>query len=202
MTDRVRQIYDRKPSSYDASVGRAENLMLGDFRQQFGALMRGNVLEVAVGSGLNLPYYTPAATSCTALDLSDGMLAIARDRADHLGLPVTFVQGDATHLPFADHQFDTVGISLALCTVPDPAAVLRELRRVCRPTGTIVLLEHVLSPHRPVALLERLLTPLQSRAMGCHLDRPTIDTARAVGLTIATEQSRRLGVFRLVTARP
>jgi ubiquinone/menaquinone biosynthesis C-methylase UbiE len=199
---RIRSIYDARARRYDRTVGLAENLMLGDFRQRFGALMTGRTLEIGVGSGLNLPHYTPAVAACVGLDLSAGMLAVAQERAASLGLPIRLVQGDAERLPFADSAFDTVGVSLALCTVPDPARALREMSRVCRPDGRIVLLEHVLSPHLPVAALERLLTPLQVRTIGCHLDRETIETARREGLRVESEEARRLGVFRLAVARP
>jgi hypothetical protein len=79
---------------------------------------------------------------------------------------------------------------------------LRELARVCLPEGKAVLLEHVLSSVRPVALLERLWSPIHERTIGCHPTRQTIETARALGLTIETEQKRFFGAFRLVTARP
>jgi ubiquinone/menaquinone biosynthesis C-methylase UbiE len=201
---RIREVYDERARRYDATVGRAENLMLGDFRRRFGAMMTGDTLEIGVGSGLNLPYYpAPAAIHThTAMDLSTGMMDVARERAAVSGLPVRFVHGDAQRLPFRDHTFDTVGVSLVLCTVPDPARALREMRRVCKPEGKIVLLEHVLSHHWPVALIERVMTPLQARAIGCHLDRETIETARRAGLRIESEQVRRLGIFRLAVARP
>lgn len=198
----IRRTYDDRARRYDATVGRAENLMLGDFRRQFGALMVGETLEIGVGSGLNLPWYTASVRWCAGLDLSTGMMDVARERAARLGLPMRFVQGDAQQLPFPDGAFDTVGVSLALCTVPNPEQALREMARVCRPAGRIVLLEHVLSPYWPVSLLERAMTPLQSRAIGCHFDRETIETARRAGLQIESEQTRRLGVFRLAVARP
>ncbi|MFM9105471.1 MAG: class I SAM-dependent methyltransferase [Chloroflexota bacterium] len=200
--DRIRRVYDERARRYDATIGRAEAMMLGDFRRQFGALMTGATLEVGVGSGLNLPHYPAGAGPHAAIDLSAGMLEVARERAATLGLAVLFAQGDAQRLPFPDATFDTVGVSLALCTIPDPERALREMRRVCRPAGKVVLLEHVLSPLWPVALLERAMTPLQARAIGCHLDRKTLETARAAGLRIESEQSRRLGVFRLAVARP
>ncbi|MGH2531716.1 MAG: class I SAM-dependent methyltransferase [Thermomicrobiales bacterium] len=199
---RIRDIYDKRASTYDASVGRGERLVLGDLRQRFGAELRGETLEVAVGTGLNLPYYTDAVTRAVAVDLSHGMMTIARERARALGRQVAFAQMDAQRLAFPDATFDSVAISLALCTVPDPVAALRELARVCRPDGRVVLLEHVLSPVPPVAWLERLLSPVQERFIGCHLNRRTIETARSMGFAIESERRRLAGVFRLVVARP
>jgi ubiquinone/menaquinone biosynthesis C-methylase UbiE len=201
-TDRIRRIYDERAATYDRSLGLAERMVLGDLRREFGALLQGQSLEVGIGSGLNLPFYTAAVTHATGVDLSLGMLRQARRRAVALGLDVALAQANAEALPFPDASFDTVAISLALCTIPRPASALRELARVCRPHGRIVLLEHVLSPLRPVALALRALSPLQERAMGCHLDRETLDTARGLGFQIASERQRLFGVFRLVVARP
>jgi len=198
----IRVTYDRMAPTYDKTVGFTERLFLGELRRAFGAELRGDTLEVAVGSGLNLPFYTDAVTQAVGVDLSPGMLAATETKANHLGRSMTFAQMDAQRLAFSDGQFDTVAISLALCTIPDPTAALGELVRVCRPDGRIVLLEHVLSPVWPVALLERLWTPIQERTLGCHLTRETFKTARALGLTIESEQTRFFGVFRLAVARP
>jgi ubiquinone/menaquinone biosynthesis C-methylase UbiE len=198
----LRTTYDRRAPTYDKTVGFTEKLFLGDLRRAFGAALRGETLEVAVGSGLNLPYYTPAVMRAVGVDLSAGMLAEARKRAHALGLPIRFAQMDAQQLAFPDGGFDTVAISLALCTIPDPVTALRELARVCRSDGRIVLLEHVLSPWRPVALLERVWSPVNERAIGCSLTRQTVETARGLGFAIDHERSRLFGVFRLVVARP
>lgn len=200
--ERLRAVYDRRAAVYDRSVGRGERVLLGDLRRAFGAELRGETLEVAVGSGLNLPDYAPAVSRAVGVDLSGGMLAQARGRAAAAGRPIALAQADAQRLPFPDARFDTVAISLALCTVPDPAAALAELARVCRPDGRVVLLEHVRSPVWWVAGLERLLSPLQERLIGCHLTRETIDLAQNLGFTIESERSRLRGVFRLVVARP
>lgn len=200
--NRIQKIYDKRAATYDRSVGFGEKLAVGDFRDKFGAALRGRTLEVAVGSGLNLPYYTSAVTSATGIDFSTGMLAVARERATTLGLDIDLRQMDAQSLDFPNSSFDTVAISLALCTIPVPVIALRELVRVCRPNGQIVLLEHVLSPRWPVALLERLVSPLQERLMGCHLDRETIELAKSEGLRIQSEERRFAGVFRLVIAYP
>ncbi|MCC7025079.1 MAG: methyltransferase domain-containing protein [Thermomicrobiales bacterium] len=201
-TDRIRRLYDERAESYDRSLGLMERVALGPFRREFGALLEGETLEVAVGSGLNLPYYTPRVTHATGVDLSGEMLRKARERADALGLPLDLRQADAEALPFADASFDTVAISLALCTIPNPAKALRELSRVCRPTGRIVLLEHVRATAGPLALLQRALSPLNERAIGCHLARETIELARSLGFEIDAERSRLLGAVRLVTMRP
>lgn len=200
--DRIRAVYDRHAATYDRSVQLAERVMLGGLRRAFGAELRGETLEVAIGSGLNLPYYSPAVTRAVGVDLSRAMLAQARRRADALDRPLALVQADAERLPFPDAAFDTVAVSLALCTVPDPSAALRELTRVCRPDGRVVLLEHVRSPVGPVFVVQRLLTPLQERFIGCHLTRETVDAARRLGLTIESERRRLFDVFRLVVARP
>ena len=201
-TERIRRIYDNRAATYDRSVGLSERILLGPFRREFGARLRGETLEIGIGSGLNLPFYTPAVTHATGIELSAEMLALAKQRADGLPFPVALIQGDAEGLPFSDASFDTVAVSLALCTVPDPGRALREMARVCRPDGRIVMLEHVLSSVRPVAALERLLSPLQERALGCHLNRKTIALARSRGFAILDERQRLFGVFRLVVARP
>ena len=201
-TNRIRRIYDERAATYDRSLGLVERIVLGPLRQQFGALLRGETLEVGVGSGLNLPYYSPAVTRAVGVDLSDEMLLHARDRARALPIPATFVQGDAAALPFPDAAFDTVAISLALCTIPDPAQALREAARVCRPDGQVVLLEHVRAPARPLATSQRLLSPLNERAIGCHLDRDTFGLARSLGFSVEPVSSRLFDIFRLAVARP
>jgi ubiquinone/menaquinone biosynthesis C-methylase UbiE len=201
-TDRIRRLYDERAETYDRSLGLMERVALGPFRREFGALLEGETLEVAIGSGLNLPSYSPRVTRATGVDLSSEMLRKARERAEALGLPIDLRQADAEALPFDDASFDTVAISLALCTIPDPEKALRELSRVCRPTGRIVLLEHVRSTAGPLALAQRALSPLNERSIGCHLARETVDLARALGFTIDEERRRLFGAVRLVTMRP
>lgn len=201
-TERIRRIYDERAPAYDRAQGLVERLALGSLRRQFGALMSGETLEIGVGTGLNLPFYAPAVTRAVGVDLSEEMLARARERAAGLPFPATFVQGDATALPFPDAAFDTVAISLALCTIPDPAQALREAARVCRPEGRVVLLEHVIAPARPLALAQRLLSPLNERAIGCHLDRDTLNLARSLGFSVESVGSRLFDIFQLAVLRP
>lgn len=199
---RVREIYDQRAPAYDRTVGFGERLLLGDFRRRFGAELAGETLEVAIGSGLNLPFYSAAVTRAVGVDLSRGMLEQAERRAREIGRSIALIQMDAERLAFRDASFDTVAISMALCTVPDPEQAIQELARVCRPDGKIVMLEHVLSPTRPIAWLERRFSPMQERTLGCHLTRETVETARRSGLVIESERKRLWQVFRLVVARP
>jgi ubiquinone/menaquinone biosynthesis C-methylase UbiE len=201
-TERIRRLYDDRAATYDRSLGIGERIMLGRFRQAYGALLRGETLEVGIGSGLNVPYYSAEVTRAVGVDLSREMLRNARERASQLGVPFELVQADAEALPFPDTSFDTVAISLALCTIPDPGKALLELARVCRPNGRIVMLEHVRATSRPLAAVQRALSPLNERAIGCHLDRETFDLARSLGFSIDESWSRLFGSVRLVVARP
>ncbi len=200
---RVAAIYDRLAPDYDRMEGAVERTLMGRaMRAALGAELRGSVLEVGIGSGRNFPYYDETVTRVVGVDLSTGMLREARRAASDVGRPIVLARMDAEHLAFPDASFDSVVTSLSLCTVADPARALREMARVCTPGGRVVLLEHVLSPVWPVAWLQRLVAPLQMRAMGCHLDRATIELVRELGFTIDSERRRFFGVFRLVVARP
>lgn len=201
-TDRIHRIYDERATTYDRSLGIVERHVLQPMRQAFGELIQGETVEVAIGTGLNLPFYSSRVTHVVGSELSYPMLMQAEARARQLGLRFSGVQADATELPFRDASFDTVAISLALCTIPDPAAALREMTRVCRPDGRVVLLEHVRSTAKPLAIAQRVLSPLQVRSAGCHLDRETVELARSLGFTCEVVQSRLGHAVRLVVARP
>lgn len=201
-TDRIRRLYDDRAATYDRSIGIVERILLGRLRHAYGALLRGATIEVGVGSGLNIPFYSPAVTRAVGVDLSQEMLRHAREQASQLGIPFALVQADAEALPFPDAAFDTVAISLALCTIPDPVKALLELGRVCRPGGKVVMLEHVRSTARPLAAMQTALSPLNERAIGCHLDRDTFGLARSLGFSIDETWSRLLDSVQLVVARP
>jgi ubiquinone/menaquinone biosynthesis C-methylase UbiE len=204
-TARVEAIYDQVAPEWDKRQGFAERLLIGDrMRREVAASLRGDVLEIGTGTGLTLRNLAgnPNVTSFTGIDLSAGMLAQARTAAPELPFPVDLRQMDATRLDFPDASFDTVTVSLTLCTVPDPAATLREMARVCRPDGRIVLLEHVLPPNRFVAWWVRKLAPAQERMLGCHLDRQTDRLVRDLGFRVERDQSRFFDIFHLIIARP
>jgi ubiquinone/menaquinone biosynthesis C-methylase UbiE len=171
-------------------------------RQKFGQQLRGETLEIAIGSGLNLPHYTQEVTRAVGVDLSSGMLDEARKRASRLEREIELIQMNGEMLAFADHSFDAVGISLSLCTIPRPTVTLEEIARVCRPDGVVIFLEHVRSPHGPVYALQRLWSPVQERSLGCSWVRETVQTVEQAGFQVVSDTSRLLGIFRLVVATP
>jgi len=204
-TARVRAIYDEIAPTWDARVGRTERLLIGKrMRAASAEQLQGDVLEIGTGTGATLRQLTAndRITSFTGIDLSTGMLNQARQTAVGLSFPVDLRQMDATRLEFPTNAFDTVTVSLTLCTVPDPVGTLQEMARVCRPDGRLVLLEHVLSPNPVVGWLQRRVSPAQERMLGCHLDRTTDRLVRDLGFRIEHDESRLFGIFHLIVARP
>jgi ubiquinone/menaquinone biosynthesis C-methylase UbiE len=169
---------------YDLAMVPPDAVGLRRQRIRITAAASGRVLEIGIGTGRNLPYYTEVA-SVTGLDPEPRMLERARRRSRSLPFVAEFTQGVAEDLPFPDGQFDTVVVSLALCTIPDPAMALSEIGRVLVPGGSLVFLEHVRSPRRVLGALHDRLTPLWRRLSGgCHLDRTTVDEIVEAGFEI------------------
>lgn len=134
---------------------------------------QGQVLEIGIGTGLNLEHYDRAKIKkVVGLDPGLEMLRLARKRIEKMGLPVELVGLSAEKIPFEAGAFDTVVVTYSLCTVPDPVAALRETRRVLKPGGKLIFCEHGLAPDPSVRRWQDRLTPLWSKlAGGCHLNR-------------------------------
>lgn len=201
-TDRVRRVYDRLAPRYDRLIALAERLLFAGGRQWACAEARGDLLEVAVGTGGNLAFY-PRGVHLTGIDVSEGMLARVAARARTLALdpPVDLQVGDAQHLEFPDASFDTVIATLALCSIPDHDAAVAEMARVLRPGGQLRLLEHVASPRLPIRVLQQMLDPLAVRFQGDHLLRRPELPVRAAGLEIDHMHRSKAGIVLMLTAR-
>lgn len=142
-------------------------------RRKIVPLARGRVLEIGMGTGLNLEHYDPSRVEkVVGLDPVLAMHRLARRRVERSGLAVELAAQSAEEVPFADRSFDTVLVTYSLCTIPDPGAALREARRVLRPGGQLLFCEHGLAPDESVRRWQDRLTPLWSElAGGCHLNR-------------------------------
>ena len=142
-------------------------------REKVVPLAEGCVLEVGIGTGLNLAHYDKARVRrIVGLDPALEMHRLARKRMKNAGLTVELVGLSAEGMPFEDAEFDTVLITYTLCSIPDPAAALREMRRVLKPGGKLVFCEHGISPDASVRRWQDRLTPMWSKiGGGCHLNR-------------------------------
>ena len=198
----VRDHYDRIAGRYDAMIRIPERVLFADGREWATARARGDVLEVAVGTGRNLPLY-PGSARVVGVDLSSQVLEVARARAEIAIAQVELQVADAQALPFADASFDTVLATLALCSIPDDAAAVAEMARVLRPGGSLILLEHVRSPSPAVRTAQRLLQPLLLRLEGDHLLREPERSVQRAGLEIDLLERSKLGiVLRLQAHKP
>ncbi len=163
------------------------------YRQGLVPQARGRVLEVGVGSGLNLALYADGVSEVIGIDPSEQLLEVAQRRAASAVVPVSLARGSASALEVGDASVDTVVMTWTLCSIPEPLAALHEMRRVLKPGGSLLFVEHGLSTDASVARWQRRLTPVWRRfAGGCHLDRKIDDLVRAAGFDlpqITTEYS-------------
>jgi len=198
--ERIRAIFEKEAPKYDRSMGFWERALLGDVRQWACSRAQGEVLEIALGTGLNLPYYR-ADVRLTGIEFSPAMLDIARRRATELGREIDLRLGDAERLEFADESFDTVVCTYGLCTIPDDRQAVREARRVLRPGGALLLAEHVRSPVTAVRAGQRLIAPLMLRFEGDHLLREPLEHVEAEGFVVEELLRSKAGIVERLAAR-
>ena len=198
----TRARYERISPIYD----RIEWLMERRFRpwrQKIWQFVHGpRVLEVGVGTGKNMEFW-PLNCKITAIDLTPGMLDIARQRAKSLNRHEDdLLLADVQHLELLSGFFDTIVATFVFCSVPDPVQGLRELGRVVRPDGQILLLEHVRIDRPVIGTLMDVLAPLVVRLNGANINRRTVENVCAAGLQIdRIEDLDDMGMFKLVFAR-
>jgi ubiquinone/menaquinone biosynthesis C-methylase UbiE len=163
------------------------------FRRRVVSAAEGRVLEVGIGSGLNLPLYGPAVRTVIGLDPSEELLRMARERAAATPIPVELLEASAEAVPLDAASIDTVVTTWTLCTIPDANRALGELRRVLKPGGALLFVEHGRAPEPGVALWQERLDPLWRRiAGGCHLNRKIDDLISSSGFRVDTLANARL----------
>ncbi len=190
-------IFDSISSLYDRGMMPLELLILRRLRRQIFPTLHGEVLELGIGTGVNLPLYN-SHTSMTGLDASAEMLSWAARRVD--GAPLDLVQGDTQRLPFANGCFDVVAASLLFCSVVDPARGLTEARRVLRPGGQLMLLEHARGRGLGRWLTDLLHPIWHAWSRSCCLNRETAQTVSRVGFNVQNVERHVLGIFQVIEA--
>ncbi len=198
-TERVRQIWEKMAPRYDKDIAFVERILFAGGREWVCAQAAGRVLEVAVGTGRNLPFYPPH-VRLTGIELSPAMLEIGRRRGAELGIEVDLRAGDAQALDFDDESFDTVVITLALCSIPDDRKTVAEAWRVLRPGGLLLILEHVRSPLLAVRVLQRIVDFFTVRFEGDHLLREPLEQLQVAGFVVDRLERSKLGIVERVAA--
>ena len=201
--EKVRRSWAKQVGRYDKSIGFFERRVFGpDHRSWACSKATGKTLEVAVGTGLNLAHY-PDDVSYTGLDLSPDMLKVARERASALGRELDLKEGDAHALPFTDDSFDSVVCTFSLCNIPDPRKAVSEMKRVLRPSGTLILVDHIRSTVMPILWFQKGIEFFTRRLEGEHMTRRPLEHVEAEGFQIHERERMRAGIVeRIVATKP
>lgn len=199
-TARLRGYWDKHAPRYDQQMQFFDRKLFGDTRTWVCSQANGQVLEVAIGTGLNLEFY-PDDIRLTGVDFSPAMLARARDRARKLGRTVELQEGDAQALAFPDNSFDTVVCTFSLCSIPDDRQAIAEMRRVLRPGGRLLLGDHIAGSAWPTRAVQWLLELVTIPLGGEHFRRRPLEQVRAQGLQIERQERFKLGIVERLAAR-
>lgn len=199
-TAKVRRVWDRQAKGFDRQMAFWERRLFEGDREWACDQARGDVLEVAVGTGRNLEHYPPE-VRLVGIDLSSEMLARARQRAAEVHPDADLREADAERLPFDDASFDTVVCTYSLCSIPDDRRAVAEMARVLRPGGALILAEHVGSPNRWVRAVQWLLHQVTYRLAHEHQLRQPYTVVLGTGLEPTHHERRRAGIVERLMAR-
>lgn len=201
-TNQTRTRYQRIAPLYDTMEILAERSYT-KWRTRLWSTIKGpKVLEVGVGTGKNFPYYPPC-VSVTGIDLTPGMLRRAERRAVELDVDVDLRLGDVQNLEFPDNSFDEVVTTFVFCSVPNSVLGFKEVARVLKPGGQLLMLEHMRSEKPLLGTLMDLANPIAVRIMGANINRHTLDNVQASNLEIEFLENMGAGdIFKFIKATP
>ena len=189
--------WDRASRSFGL-LSFAEDRRLGPHKRRLFEKARGETLMVAAGTGNDFKFFPPA-QHIVAIDISAAMLARAAAKARLYQGKLELLQMDVCALSYPDATFDTIVTVCTFCSVPNPIAGLRELRRVLRPGGQLLMFEHVRSRIGPLAIMCDLMTPL-ARRLGPDLNRDTVRNVERAGFRITREENVYLDIVKIIEA--
>lgn len=170
------------PRIIDLSMRNAE---LRAYRERVLSAAQGQVLEVGIGSGLNLPFYGTRVTQLVGIEPAPRLMEMTREVAVRQQLSVELISASAENIPFPDHQFDTIVTTWTLCSIPKISEALTEMRRVLKPAGRLLFAEHGQAPEANVRKWQDRLTPIWKCIGGsCHLNRPIAALIEGAGFRI------------------
>jgi ubiquinone/menaquinone biosynthesis C-methylase UbiE len=197
----IQKRYDRLAPYFDVMEAMMEGLVFKNWRKRLWAKVEGeHILEVGVGTGKNFDYY-PQDARITAIDFSPAMLTQASLNRARKSVAVELAQMDVQSLCYADNSFDTVVATCVFCSVSAPVKGLRELYRVCKPGGQVLLLEHVLSSRPMLAKLMNFINPLVVGLVGANINRNTVRNVKAAGFNSVRIDERSGDIIKLIEAR-
>ena len=198
---KVRKKYNRISGLYDLLTNGSEKRRFSSWRKNFISPLKGTILEIGIGTGKSIKYYNE---NCKLLGigLSEKMLQRAKERLARSGREnVTLKQMNAENLDLENDSFDYVVTSCVFCSVPDPVKGLKEIRRVLKPSGKLIMMEHVLSKNTLIALIEHINNPIMKLLTGVNINRNTRQNVINAGMKITDEKNLALfDVFKLFVA--
>ncbi|MFZ3578338.1 class I SAM-dependent methyltransferase [Virgibacillus sp. DJP39] len=199
VTEKIKKRYNRVSGIYDLM----DKMIKESWRKDALKNVKGDVLEVGVGTGGNLPFY-PNDIHLTGVDFSSGMLKHARKKVKIQPFPyqINLIEMDAQQMDFPDNTFDYVVATCVYCSVPDPVKGLKEMGRVCKPDGKIILLEHMRSKNEVVGKMMDLLNPITVRMSGANINRKTLDNINQAGLLIEQKEDIFYSIVRKLVVKP
>jgi ubiquinone/menaquinone biosynthesis C-methylase UbiE len=199
-SEKIIRRYNRISGIYDTM----DRMIKERWREELLSQVSGRVLEVGVGTGANLPFYPLDISNLTGVDFSEGMLRYAKEKAKNRAFPypIELIEADIQELPFSDNSFDSIVSTCVFCSVPNPVEGLKELRRVCKPSGRIYMLEHMRSENRIGGLVMDILNPVTVRLWGANINRKTINNIKNSGLGLEAEKQLMRSIVRELTINP